>query len=294
VLAVVGFAWTLAIAGQWTSARALLAEQGPAIALPALILAVGLIVFILGLVVYVFAPARSPESAAEGYSRLPTVLAMLAVAAIPANLLSLGFILVSGRAGDGGAVSPAVLIASIVPLELALLGVLYFRIVRPGVLGWRELGFSAAQLGTRVAQGFGFWFALILVVGAINAVLQSLGVQQTQIQTYQGVRAATTVELLGLIVAGGVLAPIAEEAFFRGYVFTAYRKTRGRVIAYLLSAGLFAIVHFNLPAVPAIFVIGLGFAFLYDRTRSLIPGIIAHGMNNSLAFIALAVVGSRG
>ena len=286
-LVAAGVLGVIAAAGRWIPLRALVATRGLAFALPYALLLIGLVVFFAGLVVYVLAPTRSREQAAAGYARLSTVLATLAVATVLANAIALAYLYATGQAGEAGPPSPTVLLASIVPLEVSLLIALYVRIVRPGVLTWRDMGLSPNRLWTRVGQGVAGYLLILLGVGAVSYLLQSFGVQQTQAQTYVGVRAASGLELAALILAGGVLAPIAEESFFRGYVFTAYRGTRGRAVAYLLSAGLFALVHLNLPALPGIFLVGLILAALYDLTKSLVPGIVAHGLNNSFAFVLL-------
>lgn len=286
-LAGIGIGSSIAVVGRWIPIRALANAGSLALVVPGALVGIGLVAFIVGLVVYVFAPTRTRESATAGHASLRTVLASLAVAAIPANLVTLAYLYATGQAGETGAPSPVVLLVSIIPLELSVFLVLYLRIIRPGVLTWREIGLSTQRLGTRIATGFGGYVLILVAIGGINYLLQSLGVRQTQAETYQGVRSASAPEFLAILFAGGVLAPIAEESFFRGYVFTAFRRRRGRVVAYLLSAGLFAVLHFNLPALPAIFVVGLGFALLYDLTNSLIPGIVAHGLNNSVAFVIL-------
>jgi membrane protease YdiL (CAAX protease family) len=298
-LALVGLALVAAgvfgvvtVVGRWVPLRALVAESGQGALWPFLLLLVGALVFLGGLVVYVFAPAGEKERAAASHASLPMILASLAVAAVVANVVGLAFLLATGRAGESGAPSPLVIVASIVPLDLSLLGVLYLRIVRPGVLAWRDLGLTTERLALRAAQGFGCWLLLLAAVVTINALLQSLGIAQTQRQLFLGIRSASLAELLALTLAGGVLAPVVEEAFFRGYVFTAYLRAHGRLVAYLVSAGLFSLVHLNLEGVPAFFVAGLVFALALDRTRSLVPSIVAHGLNNTFAFAVLYLVPS--
>jgi membrane protease YdiL (CAAX protease family) len=95
-----------------------------------------------------------------------------------------------------------------------------------------------------------------------------------------------------------ILAPIGEEVLFRGYLFGSLRRLAGDsragiVIAYSVSALVFALAH-SLAAsegviallVPS-FLIGLVFAWGFDRSGSLLPGIVAHALNNSIAFAAL-------
>ena len=88
-------------------------------------------------------------------------------------------------------------------------------------------------------------------------------------------------------LAAAVLAPIAEEIYFRGYVFRAYVAQKGPLQAYLFSSVLFAVVHLNWQAFVPIFVVGLFLGFLYQRTGSVLPGIIAHAFNNAVAFTVL-------
>lgn len=83
-----------------------------------------------------------------------------------------------------------------------------------------------------------------------------------------------------------VLAPIMEEVIHRGVIYQAMRARLGRWPAILLSAAVFAILHFySWWGILDIFVIGILFAWIYDRTRSLWPGIILHALGNGLITI---------
>jgi membrane protease YdiL (CAAX protease family) len=73
-------------------------------------------------------------------------------------------------------------------------------------------------------------------------------------------------------------------------VFRAYLVAKGPVKAYIISALLFAILHLNLPAFIPTFAIGLILAFLYHRSGSLVPSIVAHALNNGFALTALYFV----
>lgn len=94
------------------------------------------------------------------------------------------------------------------------------------------------------------------------------------------------------LLGGAVVAPITEEVFFRGFLFAGLREKLGLVGGLLVSAGLFALVHFTPTAIVPIFVLGVFLALLYEASDSLWPGIIMHGVINTLAltasFLALA------
>jgi membrane protease YdiL (CAAX protease family) len=91
--------------------------------------------------------------------------------------------------------------------------------------------------------------------------------------------------LLFLVVA--VLAPIAEEIFFRGLVLRSIERRLGTRWAIAGSAALFGAAHFEPLQFPALFVFGLVAAILVTRTGRLGPAIWAHVAFNAVAVAAL-------
>jgi membrane protease YdiL (CAAX protease family) len=182
------------------------------------------------------------------------------------------------------------LVASAIVLDAILISIVYFRVVRPGIISWRDMGLTRAA----IPRGWLPWVvgppAMIAIVVAIRLALQQFGVQQTQLDGVQWVRSVPGWQFALIVFATAVLTPIAEELYFRGYVFRAYYAQKGPLQAYLFSSALFALVHFNLPAFLPIFAVGLFLAFLYQRTGSVLPGIVAHAFNNGMAFTALYFV----
>lgn len=91
------------------------------------------------------------------------------------------------------------------------------------------------------------------------------------------------------ILAIAVMAPLVEELLFRGAIEGHFLQT-GKTprMAIFLSALIFGIIHINPAQVPFAFCIGAVFGWLYYRTGSVIPGMIGHFLNNSLATILMA------
>jgi hypothetical protein len=79
-----------------------------------------------------------------------------------------------------------------------------------------------------------------------------------------------------------VLAPIAEELIFRGLLLHRWCHKWGRVRGILATTALFAILHLS-PL--GIFLLALGLTGIYFRTGSLRLSMMAHGLNNLLAFV---------
>ena len=86
---------------------------------------------------------------------------------------------------------------------------------------------------------------------------------------------------LSLIVAI-VLAPIAEELFFRGFLLNRWGVTIGLGKAMIISSFIFSIVHFNKGFIGQ-FIFGMFACLIYIKTKKLIIPIIMHGLNNLIA-----------
>ena len=94
-----------------------------------------------------------------------------------------------------------------------------------------------------------------------------------------------TSELLGAISVG-LLAPIAEEIGFRGVLLGGLLRMRCKPwVAIVLSAIVFALVHGFSVKLFGTMVFGIITGWLFWRTRSLLPGMIIHIVNNSTAVI---------
>jgi hypothetical protein len=84
-----------------------------------------------------------------------------------------------------------------------------------------------------------------------------------------------------------VLAPISEEVCFRGMLFGGLREKLPRLGAALISALIFGGLHAltGVSAVPPLIVFGFVLALLYEKTGSILPGIVLHMLNNSIALL---------
>ena len=92
---------------------------------------------------------------------------------------------------------------------------------------------------------------------------------------------------LASFAALAIWTPVVEETFFRGLVFRGLWNRWGAGVGLVLSAAVFAGMHFSLAVLLPIFVTGLLLGGLYLYTRSLLPAIIVHALQNSLALSLL-------
>ncbi|MGH7279666.1 MAG: lysostaphin resistance A-like protein, partial [Candidatus Rokuibacteriota bacterium] len=99
-----------------------------------------------------------------------------------------------------------------------------------------------------------------------------------------GTPLVTAMAILGAVV----VAPVMEEIVFRGLVFGTLRRRLPWPAAALASATLFALAHgYGALGFAAVLWSGAVWAYAYERTGSLWPGILAHAANNAAATLTV-------
>ncbi|MFA5949868.1 MAG: CPBP family intramembrane glutamic endopeptidase [Hyphomicrobium sp.] len=83
-----------------------------------------------------------------------------------------------------------------------------------------------------------------------------------------------------------VLAPLWEEALFRGFLLSSLAQTRlGYWPAAVLSTTLWTLLHlgYSWPGMTSVFVAGIALSWLMQRTGSMRAVVVAHGVANAIA-----------
>jgi len=158
------------------------------------------------------------------------------------------------------------------------------------------LGVAMAPAGRRALPALGFrragWRPMVL--GTVGALIISVTVTQFGIEP-QGVKQAMEIArdpalfLASLAVMAG-LAPLVEEAVFRGLLYGWVSGRWGTIAGWIVSSLAFAAAHVEPAHVILVLPLGLWFGWLRRRTDSLWPSLVAHMVNNSLAVVAAAVL----
>ena len=95
------------------------------------------------------------------------------------------------------------------------------------------------------------------------------------------------------ILTIGLMAPILEELLFRGAIQGYLQKVCKKPwSAIIISSLIFGVVHMNPAQIPFAFLLGMMFGWLYYRTGSLLPGIVGHALNNTIAGINMIIYGN--
>ena len=162
-----------------------------------------------------------------------------------------------------------------------------------------------ARLGGRAVRSWqfglrrpaaGWWAAgglilLLLVAFIVLSAIWSAAAHPSEEKVLEtlGSNEGTALLLLSAALTC-IVAPICEEFLFRGFIFTALRNWRGTLPAALITGLVFGGVHYgSAPALDLVPLAALGFGLclLYRYSGSLYPCMIAHSLNNCLAFSAL-------
>jgi len=151
-------------------------------------------------------------------------------------------------------------------------------------LGWRALGFRSFP----VRRGLTLT-AIVVLGGLLISILYDILMTSLWEEPTSSVTLEFTDSGLGLAtiaVLAVVVAPVAEEVFFRGFLFSGIGKRYGYGWGAIVSALLFSLAHVMQPgAFLPIFLLGLLLAWLYMRTSSIWACITAHFAYNSIALL---------
>lgn len=91
----------------------------------------------------------------------------------------------------------------------------------------------------------------------------------------------------------GILAPLAEEMVFRSALLRTLLRLSGRRwhwAAILASAIAFGAVHGNWAQGCHAMLMGLVLGWMYWRTRSIVPGLVLHWVNNTVAYVVFRLM----
>lgn len=160
-------------------------------------------------------------------------------------------------------------------------------------------GLSAREFPLNVFRGA--WYSIItfltamavsaIVFSLLAAALYSMGWETLRIQRFFENGAAHEKEVMRMVrspqgmVFALCLAPFFEEFVFRGLLFGALRRAMPLWPAAIVSAAMFAGLHFYFLGAPAIFVLAVASALAYDKHGSLAPSVTMHVCWNLRAFV---------
>jgi len=232
-------------------------------------------------------PAAEPPRPDAGASSWPPWTALVAL--VVAFALALMGAIVVGIVGAIFGASfddppPAVNIVATVVQDAAFIGAAVMFAARAGRVLPAQFGIAR----TRIASALGWMVAAYVGYIALGQVWAQLVDTNAKDKLPDSLGAdESTAALVAVCLIVTVIAPIAEEVFFRGYFFGALRNWRGPWPAALITGAVFGAIHVG--SADAVFLVplaifGVMLCIVRWRTGSLLPCIALHAINNALAF----------
>lgn len=133
------------------------------------------------------------------------------------------------------------------------------------------------------------FLAFMLISAYINFfAIYPLGASGIFVNVFNLTEVGSVAELIALALQAVVIAPIAEELFFRGYVLRRLAPI-GQRQAIFLSAVFFSAFHMNVAQFIYTFIAGLMFGYLATLTGQLKYTMIFHAINNLISIGVSAV-----
>jgi membrane protease YdiL (CAAX protease family) len=237
----------------------------------------------------------------------------------PSPLILFGLVLVVSTVVSAGIVvldltdleRPFGFLLGLVAVALTYLLAIWVFVVRGGALTWAQMGWPTRPVAFgRVLRDAGIAMLVMLPVtfgvllwGALIAGLLQVSAPDALPD------AANSTEALALVLAAAVVAPIGEEAFFRGFALTAWWRDLGARSALIRSALFFAVVHIlNIQVSPdeagtgiaqaflsflVILPLGVVLGWLFQQ-RGMVASITGHVTYNGILLVLVAIAAMNG
>jgi uncharacterized protein len=158
-------------------------------------------------------------------------------------------------------------------------------------VSWTELGLRGFSQNS-LALGCGLLVTVYVVVIINNLIMVALGIV-TQADVVSDLLGEIDAPILFAFVTAFV-APFTEELFFRGFLFKGLREKYGWVNALMFSSIIFALFHGQIATLLPTFLLGALFAYMYQRTDSVFPGMILHFAVNAMGALVLLLANQMG
>ncbi len=190
--------------------------------------------------------------------------------------------LIAPQNGNGdGEIGPYVLAAAAMAQVAFLMSVWLFAVSKYQIR-WRSLGFSRRPGRKEVLFAIAAFIGAMAVQVIYFSILDAVGVDtESAIDSIFDEESMAVLVMLSILAL--VVAPVAEEVFYRGFVFGGLTRRFGFRWGVVGSGALFSLSHVEPITLFPLLVLGILLAWVYYRTESLWTPVMVHFFNNSVA-----------
>lgn len=193
--------------------------------------------------------------------------------------------------------TPLALIANFAILGL-MAGIVFLIYQRRGLLP-EALGLHPkhpVQVITWTVVAYIAFFILSIAMSQLGLeywLSARLGEQQNQHIVNEMMATQESQKRLIMILGACVIAPIAEEVIFRGYLYPVVKRYTEPVVAAIFTGVIFGAIHGQIWAVIPLSLFGILLAVLYEKSGSIWACILCHGMFNTINVFFMLTMGDK-
>ncbi len=170
--------------------------------------------------------------------------------------------------------------------------------LRSDGIDWKRIFLFEGSLLQRVLPSAFVTGVLLIPAAAAMMVISSVvfdffGFPPRPQSSIEKVTSAQGWELARMIMLAVFVAPVVEEAFFRGLLLPALRSRLSPALANSGQALVFGLIHFHLQSFAPLFFVGLVMAWQYGATRNIFAPILTHSVFNLANIVLLLLTHTR-
>lgn len=164
-----------------------------------------------------------------------------------------------------------------------------------GTLIFRNCSLISVFARERLSFLRALWRALLLLLAAypvlmlVQAAAYGVGGKDAPPQDIvQFLQNAGSLRDRGAVLLMAVLvAPVAEEIIFRGYLYPVGKKYLGSAVSAVMAGVLFAALHGHAASFPALFVLALVLTLSYEKSGNLLVPVLMHAVFNAVSIAGI-------
>jgi membrane protease YdiL (CAAX protease family) len=226
-------------------------------------------------------------------SDLALGVGLLMLATLATIAASIAVSIISGGGDDAGVDTPGAFVSFVFE---SLIGLIVVWLAARRHFTPPQLGFVALHRFGLIPGALGLTYLSLVGYHLVLQWLAHLGVDVSAFDQGNALPVGHETHplawvLLGISVIG--VAPIAEELFFRAFIFRAALRFVPVPAAYAISGFGFALFHLNPSVVVPFTIVGAIFAWAYWTSGSLWTSIAVHATVNTLSFVVTIAQASR-
>ncbi|MFH1847131.1 MAG: type II CAAX endopeptidase family protein [Candidatus Omnitrophota bacterium] len=170
-------------------------------------------------------------------------------------------------------------------MNIACISVILFFVIKKYGQDLKTIGLNSAKFFKNIfyaVTGYIAFVPILILISAatffISRFFNYTPPVQTIVKLFIEEQAASVLWISAIFAA--IFGPIAEEIFFRGFMYRAFKKKIGILGSMFVTAAIFSLLHTHLAGFAPIMALGLLLAFLYEKTGSLVAPITVHIIHN--------------